>query len=216
MGGGSWLLYGLNLGGPAAPPGPGGGYFPARYWAGRYFPGRYFPGPAGTAPAPPGPGAGYYHAPCFPGRYFPGRYFPGTAVAPAGPAAGPAPARRLALAWSVGTRPFLLWDTPMAVETDLEGFVGEDWIVTLTAVSPTDVTGWNCAFVLRNPYSGAVLATRSGSDVTIANVSAGVFTARVYAADLTLPPAWYDFSFDRVDPGASTVLAHGKFNLKAR
>jgi hypothetical protein len=126
------------------------------------------------------------------------------------------PARRVSLAWSAGTRPFLLWDTPMAVETDLEGFVGEDWLLTFTAVTPTDVTDWNCAFVLRNPYSGAVLATRAGGDVVVTNVSAGVFTARVYAADLTLEPNIYDFSFDRTDAGASTVLAHGKFNLKAR
>jgi hypothetical protein len=210
---GSWLPYTLNLGGPAPPPGPGGGYFPGRYFPGRYFAPRWFPG---AAPAtPPGPGGGYFPGRYFPGRHFPGRHFPGAGVGVTSPPAV-TPARRVALAWSAGTRPFLLWDTPMAVETDLEGFVGEDWLITLTAVTPTDVTGWNCALVLRNPYSGAVLATRAGGDVVVTNVSAGVFTARVYAADLTLPPAWYEFDFERQDVGASTVLAHGKFNLKAR
>jgi hypothetical protein len=169
-----------------------------------------------AAPAPPGAGAGYFPGRYWAGAYFPARYFPGTTAGGGTTTAPATPARRVTLAWSAGTRPFLLWDTPMAVETDLEGFVGEDWLITLTAVTPTDVTAWNCAFVLRNPYTGAVLVTRSGSDVTITNVSAGGFAARVYAADLTLPPNWYDFSFDRIDVGASTVLAHGKFKLKAR
>jgi hypothetical protein len=104
----------------------------------------------------------------------------------------------------------------MAVVTDLAGYVGEDWLPTFTATVPTPITGWTIAWTLRNPFTGAVLATRSGADVTITDATRGVFTVRIYAADLTRAPGRYDWDVSRTDPGANTVLARGKFQLDAR
>ncbi len=107
----------------------------------------------------------------------------------------------------------------MAQQVNISWYKGEDATLTFSLTLPVSVSGWNCAFTVRDRLGGTILIQKTTAlgSVTINNAALGVFQVAIVRADTATSSSWpavgyYDFT--RVDAGFDTCLAIGTCQVR--
>ena len=74
----------------------------------------------------------------------------------------------------------------MSIETNFTFFRGEDITLNFAMLPPTDITGWNLTFTVKNKLAGTTQFTKDNGGtggLTVVNAKAGTFKVTIAKAD---------------------------------
>lgn len=116
------------------------------------------------------------------------------------------------LTGSVDTALTLTGSLPMATQTDLEWFKGEDISILVTLDPPVDLSAASLQFTVRDRYGGTVLVEKTlTSGIALVDGPNGVFSITVDMADTDVDsfPSSCVYDVQRTTLGGRAVLAYG-------
>jgi hypothetical protein len=100
----------------------------------------------------------------------------------------------------------------MSITSNLVFFRGEDITLNFTMRPPTDITGWNLTFTVRDKLGGTSQFTKTP---TLTSATQGQFQVTIANADTaSLAVGRYVWDVRREDSGAKATLADGYLTLK--